>query len=553
MATSRKRNVEIEFVVDDKQAAKNLQNLDKNVTKTGQAFSNAGKLIASGLVLDKVVDFARAAINAYSDLNESLNAVDVTFGGAAQGIKELGEDAAESLGLSNAEFNSLAVGFSAFAETIASSSGQTIVPVMDDLTTRISDFASVMNLDVAEAAEKFRSGLAGETEPLRKFGIDVSAAAVNAKALELGLGGAHGELSEGDKILARYQLIMEQTEKTSGDFANTSDELANSARIAASRFEDLKARLGEELAPQVERALTGFDNFMDVLDSDVNLGWTQRLSAFVQTVAQESPEAVAAYIEQKEAINDLADAADEVVYPSPTEEQIDLASQADEVHRQNAEAYGLIAEAAGDATTAQQAFTDQQREQVDPAFKLLRAQEKVTEAYDKYNQIILDGKAGSDEAEDAAIDLAEALLGLDSAAGDLAATDGGIQTSISVLEDLLERGDVLPGTIQAIIDKILEYNATPIQKKSVFVPGVGNVTTGGAGSVGGNGSMIGFAEGGVVPGPRGAPMMAVVHGGEEVLTPEQRGSGGASTVITLNALSLSDRLLKEVQEMARRS
>jgi hypothetical protein len=47
-------------------------------------------------------------------------------------------------------------------------------------------------------------------------------------------------------------------------------------------------------------------------------------------------------------------------------------------------------------------------------------------------------------------------------------------------------------------------------------------------------------------------MLATVHGGEEVLTPEQRGSGG-STLITLNALTLSDRQLKEIQEMARRS
>jgi hypothetical protein len=552
MATSRKRNIEIEFVVDDKQAAKNLQNLDKNVTKTGQAFSNAGKLIASGLVLDKVVDFARAAINAYSDLNESLNAVDVTFGGAAQGIKELGEDAAESLGLSNAEFNSLAVGFSAFAETIASSSGQTIVPVMDELTTRIADFASVMNLDVADAAVVFRSGLAGETEPLRKFGIDVSAAAVNQKALALGLADSTSELTEQDKILARYNLIMEQTEKTAGDFANTSDDLANSLRISGARFTDFTARLGEELVPIAEQATTAGMNLLDAFDGDVNLGWTQRLSAGLQTILAESPETVAAYIEQKAALNDLADAADEVVYPSPTEEQIELASQADEVHRRNAEAYGLIAEAADNASTAQQEFTNQQREQLDPAFKLIRAQEKATAAYDKYNQIILEGKAGSDEAEEAALDLAIALLDLDAAGADLAATDGGIQTSVSVLEELLERGDVLPGTIQAIIDKILEYNATPIGRKDVFVPGVGTVTTGGAGSVGGDdGTMIGFAEGGVVPGPKGAPMLATVHGGEEVLTPEQR-SGGASTVITLNALTLSDRQLKEIQEMGRR-
>ena len=36
----------------------------------------------------------------------------------------------------------------------------------------------------------------------------------------------------------------------------------------------------------------------------------------------------------------------------------------------------------------------------------------------------------------------------------------------------------------------------------------------------------GFAEGGLVPGPVGAPMAAIVHGGEEVRTPAQQKGGG---------------------------
>ena len=43
----------------------------------------------------------------------------------------------------------------------------------------------------------------------------------------------------------------------------------------------------------------------------------------------------------------------------------------------------------------------------------------------------------------------------------------------------------------------------------------------------------GFASGGVVGGPTGRPTLAVVHGGEEVLTPGQR-AGGGTTVINLN-------------------
>jgi len=56
----------------------------------------------------------------------------------------------------------------------------------------------------------------------------------------------------------------------------------------------------------------------------------------------------------------------------------------------------------------------------------------------------------------------------------------------------------------------------------------GSISGGGGGSAGG--PMLTFATGGIVPGPVGAPQLAVVHGGEAVLTPEQRAAGGGGDV-----------------------
>lgn len=59
------------------------------------------------------------------------------------------------------------------------------------------------------------------------------------------------------------------------------------------------------------------------------------------------------------------------------------------------------------------------------------------------------------------------------------------------------------------------------------IPGAGVVK-----NVGGflGGLIPGFAEGGIVPGPAGAPRLAVVHGGERVLTQAQQRGGGGTTV-----------------------
>ena len=197
-----------------------------------------------------------AAVGEASNLAESVNAVNVTFGDSAKAVLAVGENSATSFGLAKSEFNQLAVQFSAFAKNIASGSGESVDKVLGDLTTRAADFASVMNLDLAEATQVFMSSLAGETEPIRRFGKDISAAAVEQFALSEGLADSKDELTESIKVQARYGLLMQQTADTTGDFKNTSDEMANSQRIARAQIKDAAASLGEDLLPVVAELTT---------------------------------------------------------------------------------------------------------------------------------------------------------------------------------------------------------------------------------------------------------------------------------------------------------
>ena len=89
----------------------------------------------------------------------------------------------------------------------------------------------------------------------------------------------------------------------------------------------------------------------------------------------------------------------------------------------------------------------------------------------------------------------------------------------------------------------------PVRAVSSAVSGlrrtVGNVVGGAKSALGSVRGFLGFQTGGMVPGARGVPQLAVVHGGEQVLTPQQQrmggaGGGGGSTYnITVNA-GLSD-------------
>jgi len=244
----------VEILGEYKKLSQATKGAESTISKLGTKFAKVGKNIAKvtagiGLGLGAAVaSQIKPAIDAASDLSESINAVNVAFGDSAEGVLKLGENAARGLGLSKNELFGISVQFSSFAKTIAGEGGN-VVGVVDDISKRGADFASVFNLEVSDALGKFQSGLAGSSEPLRAYGIDVSAATVTAYALANGIGDGSGQLTEQEKVLARYGTIMEQTDQVTGDFVNTSDGLANQQRIAKAEFENLRAEVGEKFLP----------------------------------------------------------------------------------------------------------------------------------------------------------------------------------------------------------------------------------------------------------------------------------------------------------------
>ena len=251
----------VEILGEYKNLAKATKGAQGSFDKLGKNFAKIGKNIAkvtAGIGIGLGVAVAsqiKPAIDAASDLSEGINAVNVSFGDAAEGVLKLGENAARGLGLSKTELYGIATQFSSFANTIAGEGGD-IVKVVDDISNRGADFASVFNLEVGDALAKFQSGLAGSSEPLRAYGIDLSAATVEAHALEMGIWDGTDAMTESEKVQARYSSLMEQTDKVTGDFANTSDGLANQQRILKATLEDTRAEIGEKFMPIMQEIQT---------------------------------------------------------------------------------------------------------------------------------------------------------------------------------------------------------------------------------------------------------------------------------------------------------
>lgn len=204
--------------------------------------------IVTGLMaaITKIVQLGKESIELASDLEEVQNVVDVTFGNMSDQIDEFATNAITQFGLSQTAAKQYASTVGAMLKSMGFD-GQELVDMSTNLAGLAADMASFYNLDTDEAFAKIRAGLAGQTEPLAAIGIDLSVANLQEYALSQGITTAYNALTRQEQALLRYNLLLQQTTDSQGDFARTSDGWANQVRVMREQINALKAEIGSGL------------------------------------------------------------------------------------------------------------------------------------------------------------------------------------------------------------------------------------------------------------------------------------------------------------------
>ena len=118
--------------------------------------------------------------------------------------------------------------------------------IMSTNLTKLSyDIASLYNASEEDVAQAIRAGVyAGQTKPLRRFGIDVTQVSMQPIMDELGLDKSISELSQAEKQILRYISVLRQASVTHGDFANTIESPANQLKILKQQCAEARIALG---------------------------------------------------------------------------------------------------------------------------------------------------------------------------------------------------------------------------------------------------------------------------------------------------------------------
>lgn len=229
-------------------AEKRLKSSQKSIQKTADSFKGIGTKLSLA-VTAPLTAFAVSSFNTASDAAELQSSFDQTFGKMSGTMTKWAEDVGNAMGRSTQEMQKAANTFGIFFNTAADPAK---AAAMSQTFSKLAqDLGSFYNTDTETAIEKLRSGLSGESEPLRDFGVFLTEASVKAKAMEMGLSGVGNELTEQEKILARYQLILEATKNAQGDVERTSAGTANQVRAAKAAWEELQVTIGTKLLPVI--------------------------------------------------------------------------------------------------------------------------------------------------------------------------------------------------------------------------------------------------------------------------------------------------------------
>jgi hypothetical protein len=255
------------------------------------AFVGGAALQLAKAGLDYAIDKIGDSIDLASNKAESASKVNVLYGKSAAIIEANAANAATSVALSSGAYLEAAGTLGNLTRGMGVGEKQS-ADMSVSMIQLAADMGSFSNADPSDVLAAMTSALAGQNEPLRKYGVLLNEATIKATAMEMGLYDGVGAISSSARAQAVYQAMLDQTGKAQGDLARTSDGLANKQRIAAAKQEEAWTRLGEAIMPLaaiVMPALADAITFVVTLVVDAIAAvqdWVRRNQALVDAVVK---------------------------------------------------------------------------------------------------------------------------------------------------------------------------------------------------------------------------------------------------------------------------
>lgn len=198
-----------------------------------------------GLVfsLKSLINFGQQAVNVASDLTEVDNVVQKAFGNMRGEMDALADSSIKNLGISRLEAYQTGSTFMAMGKSMLTSS-QDAKDMALNLTKLSANMASFFNTSNKYAAIALKSIYTGETETLKQYGVVMTEVNLKQFALAQGITKSYNEMSQSERVMLRYQYVMQQLGYIGDDFIDTQDSWANQTRVLKEQWKEFLGVLG---------------------------------------------------------------------------------------------------------------------------------------------------------------------------------------------------------------------------------------------------------------------------------------------------------------------
>jgi len=275
------REYVLKIIADVKDAVKGVDDVATKTTSMKDKMIGVGKAVATGLAAAAVVEFGKDCLNAAADADDAMDATESAFGSASKIINDFSKNTAEKMGLSSQDYQTMAAEtgriLTGFGVSNEDAANQT-----NTLATRAADMAAIVGGSTGDAMSAIDKAMQGQTKGLKQYGISISSAEIEAKAMALGYTDASGKVTDAGKAIAAQQLILEKTSQYQGEFAKNSGDLGSQQDILKAKMEDLQAKIGTALIPVMTKLFDIIKPMIDFVSK--NVGWLAPLAAGIMAI-----------------------------------------------------------------------------------------------------------------------------------------------------------------------------------------------------------------------------------------------------------------------------
>ena len=216
-----------------------LRKLSSKLTGQGKSLMKIGGMLAGAVGAPLAV-----AIRAGSQMQETMGKFNTVFGEAAGEVQAWGATTATAMGVSEQSMMSMLSGMQDLLVPMGMLPDQA-TGISKTLSALAVDLGSFNNMDPAQVMGDLQAAMTGSGEVMKKYGVILSATAVNQELLNQNLDPKTA--TEAQKAQARMNIIMRGTTAAQGDAVRTSGSFANQMKALKATFMDVAAAVGGEL------------------------------------------------------------------------------------------------------------------------------------------------------------------------------------------------------------------------------------------------------------------------------------------------------------------